>query len=104
MAIKGDLFPDQIVFLENGIVLVENVRELNNLIKLSDSELPVVLIPNIGILVPKVFKEVNEETLLGLSMIISRIPKSATLNYLSKINRDEIINWDLEKHRQKIND
>ena len=37
-------------------------------------------------------------------MIISRIPKSATLNYLSKINRDEIINWDLEKHRQKIND
>ncbi len=104
MAIKGDLFPDQIVFLENGIVLVENVRELNNLVKLSDSELPVVLIPNIGILVPKVFKEVNEETLLGLSMIISRIPKSATLNYLSKINRDEIINWDLEKHRQKIND
>ena len=103
MATKGDLFPDQIVFLKNGIVIAKDVFDLNHLIKLRNSKLPVILIPNKGILVPQSFKEVNEDTLLGLSMIISRIPKNSSLNYLTKKERNELINWDLEKHRQKVN-
>ncbi len=103
MVTNGDLFPDQIVFLNHGIVLAENVFDMNNLIKLSNSKLPIILIPNKGVLVPQNFKEVNEDTLLGLSMIISRIPENSSLNYLTKKQRNELINWDLEKHRQKIN-
>ena len=103
MVTKGDLFPDQIVFLNHGIVIAENVCDMNNLINLSNSKLPIVLIPNKGILVPQNFKEVSEDTLLGLSMIISRIPENSILNYLTNKERNELINWDLEKHRQKIN-
>ena len=52
---------------------------------------------------PKNFKEVNENILLGLSMVISRIPNNASIKYLTKNDRYEILNWDLEKHRLKIN-
>ena len=36
-------------------------------------------------------------------MIISRIPENSSLNYLTEKERDELLNWDLEKHRQKVN-
>ena len=103
IATKGDIFPDQTVFLENGLMIINSLEELIRLSKLSAKKLPVVLIPNIGILIPRIFKEVNEDTLVGLSMIISRLPKNASINYLTKKERNELINWDLEIHRKKIN-
>lgn len=103
MATKGDIFPDQTVFLENGLIIINSYEELIILSKLKAKKLPVVLIPNIGILIPSTFKEVNEDTLVGLSMIISRLPKNASINYLTKKERNELINWDLEIHRKKIN-
>ena len=90
-------------FLENGIKIVRDLCEFETLIKTNYKNLPVILIPNKGLLVPKKFKEVNENMLLGLSMIISRIPKNALIKYLTKKERNELLNWDLEKHRQKIN-
>ena len=103
IATKGDLYPDQTVFLENGLMIINSLEELIILSKSSANRLPVVLIPNIGILIPKTFKEVNEDTLVGLSMVISRLPKDVSINYLTKEERNELINWDLETHRKIIN-
>ena len=103
IATKGTLFPDQIVFLENGIVVIEKMTDFENLLKLRISNLPVILIPNTGILVPHDFKEVNENILLGLAMIIARIPINSSIKYLTKSEINELLNWDLEKHRKKIN-
>ncbi len=103
IATQGDLFPDQIVFLENGLKIINSLEELIILSKLRANKLPVVLIPNVGILIPRKFKEVNEDTLLGLSMIISRLPKDASINYLTKKERNELTNWDLEIYRKIIN-
>ena len=103
IATKGDLFPDQTVFLENGLTIINSFEDLILLSKLNANKLPVVLLPNVGILIPRTFKEVNEDTLLGLSMIICRLPKDASINYLTKEERNELINWDLEIHRKIIN-
>jgi len=103
IATKGDLFPDQTVFLENGLIIINSLEELTILSKSRTNKLPVVLIPNVGILVPRIFKDVNEDTLVGLSMIISRLPKDVLLNYLTKEERNELINWDLEIHRKTLN-
>ena len=100
IATKGDLFPDQTVFLENGLMIINSLEELLLLSKLRANKLPVVLIPNTGILIPRTFKDVNEDTLLGLSMIISRLPKDVSINYLTKKERNQLINWDLEMHRK----
>ena len=103
IAIKGDLFPDQTVFLDNGLIIINSFEELIKLSKVKAKKLPVVLLPNIGILIPSTFKEVNEDILVGLSMIISRLPKDSSINYLTTKERNELINWDLEIHRKKIN-
>ncbi len=103
IATKGNLFPDQVVFLENGLKIINSLEKLIQLSKLQANKLPVVLIPNVGILIPRTFKEVNEDTLLGLSMVISRLPKDASINYLTKKEKNELINWDLEIHRKIIN-
>ena len=103
IASQGYLFPDQIVFLANGISIIKDICDLKNIKKLSNKKRPVLLIPDKGILVPKNFKEVNENILLGLSMVISRIPNNTSIKYLTKKDRYELLNWDLEKHRLKIN-
>ena len=81
-------------------MIINSLEELLLLSKLRANKLPVVLIPNTGILIPRTFKDVNEDTLLGLSMIISRLPKDASINYLTKKERNQLINWDLEMHRK----
>ena len=103
IAVNGDLFPDQIVFLKNGIKIIESISDLESLLTLSNEKHPVILIPNQGLLVPDNFKEVNEITLFGLAMVISRIPQNSSIKYLTKKDRSELLNWDLEKLRQKIN-
>ena len=103
IAANGDLFPDQIVFLKNGIKIIESISDLKSLLTLSNEKHPVILIPNQGLLVPNNFKEVNEITLLGLAMVISRIPQNSSIKYLTKKDRSELLNWDLEKLRQKMN-
>ena len=100
---KGDLFPDQTIFLEKGIFIVDSLEEIHKIVNSNINQLPVVLIPNVGIIVPKNFKEVNEDILLGLSMIVSRIPKNTSINYLSNNEKKDLINWDLEKFRKKLN-
>ena len=97
------MFPDQTVFLENGLKIINSYEELISLTELRPKNLPVIVIPNVGILIPTIFQEVNEDTLVGLAMIISRLPKNATINYLTQEERNELINWDLEIHRKKIN-
>ena len=85
------------------MTIINSLKELILLSKLNTNKLPTVLIPNVGILIPRQFKEVNEDILVSLSMIISRLPKHASINYLTAKERNELINWDLEIHRKIIN-
>lgn len=101
--LKGTLFPDQAVFLKDGIVMINSFEEIKIISKLKKNNLPVILIPKVGTLVPNYFKEANEDNLLALCMTILRIPKNAEINYLTREEKFDLINWDLEKYRQKIN-
>ena len=60
IASQGYLFPDQIVFLKNGVSIIKDICDFKNIKKLSNKKRPVLLIPDKGILVPKNFKEVNK--------------------------------------------
>tara|TARA_Y100001978_G_C23698995_1_gene439534 strand:- start:2786 stop:3790 length:1005 start_codon:yes stop_codon:yes gene_type:complete len=103
MATKGIIFPDQIVFLENGIRYINNYDEFIKICNLEDNKLPILIIKNVGVLVPKCLKEVSEDILLGLFMTILRIPQNNPISYLNNSDIKDIINWDMEKHRQMMN-
>ena len=65
--------------------------------------LPILIVPNQGILVPRNISNESEELVLALSIIISKLPKKAKLNYLNKYQVNEIVNSSAEKYRLLIN-
>ena len=67
---------------ELDIVLSEYKEEI---------KLPIFVIPNAGIIVPNNISSEAEELLLAISIIISKIPMNAEINYLTKFQEDEII-------------
>ena len=103
IATQGTIFPDQVVFLPNGIKNINTFEELIELVNNRGDNIPVVIINNIGVLVPNNSTEVSEDILLGLFMTILRIPTNTSINYLTESDISDLINWDMEKHRQMLN-
>lgn len=100
---KGFLFPDQLVFLGSRVRVIEDMEKFlqsNNNLNESKS---ILLIPDLGLLVPEGFSETSEEMLYGLALIVERIPTNASINYLSKEEENELIKWDAEKYRKSMN-
>ncbi len=104
-ATSGVLFPDQALFLGPKIFVVKNKNDFKEMqIKFNlNKPLPILIVPNQGILVPRNISNESEELVLALSIIISKLPKKAKLNYLNKYQVNEIVNSSAEKYRLLIN-
>ena len=57
----------------------------------------------IGIIIPRDASLEAEEMVLALSLIIDKIPKDSEINYLTKKDEAELINWQEEQYRMKLN-
>ena len=66
-------------------------------------KLPLIIVPNCGVIVPKDINIESEEMVLALSLIIERIPEDREINYLTKTEEAELINWEEEIYRIKLN-
>ena len=100
----GSLFPDQVVFLGKDPFVVFDSKNLQNIISYKNSKkLQTIIIPELGILVPKNIKKESEELLLALNLIISQIPNNVEINYLKKEEENELINSQEEKYRLELN-
>ena len=102
---QGSLYPDQVVFLGPDIIVIESKNDFKNLInKLNNPKfLPIILVKNHGVLVPKSISYEGEEMVLALSKIVSKIPKYTQINYLTKNQENELINWPAEIYRLNLN-
>ena len=103
-ALGGYIFPDQVVFLNAGFQIADNKKSIeiiSNNIK-DKNLLPIIIIPNKGILVPRTTSEKSEIVIQTLSMIFSRIPIDAELNYLNKKEVQKITNMECEIYRKKL--
>tara|TARA_B100000212_G_C27364069_1_gene529536 strand:- start:841 stop:1869 length:1029 start_codon:yes stop_codon:yes gene_type:complete len=105
IALNGTLFPDQVVFLGNSICSINTKQELKLLINsLKNSKyLPIIIVPNLGILVPKSISEEAEEIILALQIILSKIPKNEKINFLNQAEENELLNWEAEQYRLNLN-
>ena len=103
-ALGGYIFPDQVVFLNSGFKVADSKKSIKSISnnKKYKNLLPVIIIPNEGILVPRSISEKSEITIKTLSMIFCRIPENANLNYLNKEEVQKITNMESEIYRQKI--
>ena len=94
---NGSLYPDHIVFLGKSAELF-NIK--NNQVKLSNSYLKIL--PGVGVLLDPKAKSGAEEMLLCLSLVLSRIQSKSTIKYLTKIQENQISNWEAEKYRIRL--
>ena len=67
-----------------------------------NSNVKFLIIKNIGVLISKNSKVEINEILLFMSKILLKLNNSNNLNYLSKKNINDLINWDAEKYRLQL--
>ena len=104
IASSGSLYPDHVVFLGPSLVTVKSKEELICLKKRKKliEPLLVIAVPGDGILVDQNITDDCEDMVLALHNVVSRIPDNAKVNYLTKDQESELLNWDAEQYRLKI--
>ncbi|KGG02840.1 hypothetical protein EU99_1802 [Prochlorococcus marinus str. MIT 9321] len=105
IASSGSLYPDHVVFLGPSTLSINNISEFNDLNYFFNNKkkLPVIIYKDLGVLVPKDISYEAEEMVLALSRVVSNIPENSKINYLTKFQENELINWPAETYRFKLN-
>ena len=104
IAISGSMYPDHVVFLGTKTITAETNAEILQISKSNSlMKLPLIIVPKCGIIIPKDSSFEAEEMVLALSLIIEKIPKDRVINYLTKKEEAELINWKEEHYRMKLN-
>lgn len=100
----GYMFPDQVVFLSNGFEVINSKEDIQEIYKNKKNNdlLPILIIPNKGILVPRTLSNKTELILKTLAMIINRIPPKATINYLSEKEARKLSKMESEIYRKNL--
>ena len=103
-SIGGFMFPDQVVFLSNGFRIINSKEDIQEIYKSKKDKdlLPILIIPNQGILVPRSLSNKTELILKTLAMIINRIPPKMTINYLSEKEVSKLSKMESEIYRKNL--
>jgi rhamnose utilization protein RhaD (predicted bifunctional aldolase and dehydrogenase) len=95
-AIAGSLYPDHVIFC--GIAATACSAPPD-----APDAPPFVLIPDRGALLRNTATESAIAMANCLGDVLLRVPGEATLSYLSADQNAELLDWDAEKYRQKLN-
>jgi rhamnose utilization protein RhaD (predicted bifunctional aldolase and dehydrogenase) len=102
-AIAGSLYPDHVTFCGIGAHAL-NENDTAETYCQNISEQPVLLIvPEAGVLIRKGFSAASLALARCLSDVLRRVPEQASLQYLTDEQNWELLNWDAETYRQKLN-
>lgn len=101
------LFPDQVVFLGPAPCVVRQGELLNDKraefsARWQGIEPSYYLIEGEGVLVSEMANPGVEEMLLGLALVLLRLPPGATLARINEKDTFDLLNWDAEQFRQKM--
>ncbi|QND56994.1 class II aldolase/adducin family protein [Mesorhizobium huakuii] len=103
MAEAGSLYPDHVIFLGQGSVVAkpgENAASVTARL----GALPVaILFPGAGVLMRGDASAGADAMQRCLGDVTARVDVAARLNYLTAAENDELVNWDAEQYRQKLN-
>jgi rhamnose utilization protein RhaD (predicted bifunctional aldolase and dehydrogenase) len=94
------LYPDQVIFLGNGITIArpgETARDLEQAAR------HLLVFPGIGVLVARHASDGVLAMARGLADVASRIPPATAARVLTDTEQGELLGWDAEKYRQSLN-
>jgi rhamnose utilization protein RhaD (predicted bifunctional aldolase and dehydrogenase) len=103
---KGSLYPDHVVFLGPGPIPTMKTYEAQDYLSLSfvntsQYHQAIIVVGN-GVIIHKSLSEGAEVMLHCLANTLLRIQPQYDLRYLTKEEEAELMGWDAEKYRKKI--
>ena len=104
--IKNDksLYPDHTVFLNNKIIFYDSINKLHRVFnKGIIDEKKIIIIKNIGLFIKNNISKAEYDMLICLAELLNILPNNTNLSFLNAKQRNELINWNKEKIRQKFN-
>ncbi|MEI9417949.1 class II aldolase/adducin family protein [Mesorhizobium sp. Cs1321R2N1] len=103
MAEAGSLYPDHVIFLGQGSVVAEPGEDVAGVIARVGAAPVAILFPRAGVLMRGDASAGADAMQRCLADVTARVDAKARLNYLTAAENDELVNWDAEQYRQKLN-
>ncbi|TPL86894.1 class II aldolase [Mesorhizobium sp. B2-3-14] len=103
MAEAGSLYPDHVIFLGQGSVLARPGEDVAGVVARLGAAPPAILFPGAGVLMRGDASAGADAMQRCLADVTARVDGKARLNYLTAAENDELVNWDAEQYRQKLN-
>ncbi|MBB3660271.1 rhamnose utilization protein RhaD (predicted bifunctional aldolase and dehydrogenase) [Rhizobium sp. BK650] len=106
IALGGSLYPDHVIFLGTEIGMLPEGLSAADLEAASHREAreapKMLIVPNKGVLLSSTLTAGGEVMARCLAEVVSRIPKEASLVYLSNDDEYELTHWEAEQYRQAL--
>jgi rhamnose utilization protein RhaD (predicted bifunctional aldolase and dehydrogenase) len=103
MAAGGSLYPDHVIFLGQGSVVAKPGDDVARTIERCGAAPIAILFPGIGVLMRGDASASAHAMQRCLADVTARVEVAAPLNYLTAAENAELMNWDAEQYRQKLN-
>lgn len=103
MAEAGSLYPDHVIFLGRGSVVARPGEDVARVVARLGTAPAAILFPGAGVLMRGDASAGADAMQRCLADVTVRVDVTATLNYLTDAENDELVNWDAEQYRQKLN-
>ncbi|TIO05624.1 class II aldolase/adducin family protein [Mesorhizobium sp.] len=103
MASGGSLYPDHVIFLGQGSVVARPDEDVQHVTERCGTAPAAILFPGLGVLMRGDASVGADALQRCLADVTARVDVAAKLNYLTAAENDELINWDAEQYRQKLN-
>jgi len=101
-AAGGSLYPDHVIFLGAGTVLVRSSDELAKTLSRYESPPVTIAVEGLGVLMHKKANASQHAMARCLSDVCLRVPPQANLHYLNEQEEYQLLNWEAETYRQSI--
>ncbi|WP_137930688.1 class II aldolase/adducin family protein [Mesorhizobium comanense] len=103
MAEAGSLYPDHVIFLGQGSAVARPGETIAGVTARLGAPPVAVLFPGAGVLMRADASAGADAMQRCLADVTARVDGKARLNYLTAAENDELVNWDAEQYRQKLN-
>ncbi|WP_214469570.1 class II aldolase/adducin family protein [Mesorhizobium sp. dw_380] len=103
MAEAGSLYPDHVIFLGQGSVVAKPGEDAAGVAARLGTAPVAILFPGAGVLMRGDASAGADAMQRCLADVTARVDVAARLNYLTAAENDELVNWDAEQYRQKLN-
>ncbi|TIL29817.1 class II aldolase/adducin family protein [Mesorhizobium sp.] len=103
MAAGGSLYPDHVIFLGQGSAVARPGEDVMRVTERCGTAPVAILFPGLGVLMRGDASAGANAMQRCLADVTARVDVAAKLNYLTATENDELINWDAEQYRQKLN-